>query len=101
MFFMTTIFVKISQLTKKVDKYIASISHDAQRPNLLPYQGSYEPRSLPVKAIFVITLKSNLHPIPFSLPYRGYEMSPGHSLSRDLLTAKTTSAKAQKIENST
>jgi hypothetical protein len=28
-------------------------------------------------------------------------MSPGRSLSRDLLTAKTTSAKAQKIKNST
>jgi hypothetical protein len=28
-------------------------------------------------------------------------MSPGRSLSRDLLTAKTTSAKARKIKNST
>jgi hypothetical protein len=28
-------------------------------------------------------------------------MSPGRSLSRDSLTAKTTSAKAQKIKNST
>jgi hypothetical protein len=46
-------------------------------------------------------LKSNLHPIPLLLPYWGYEMSRGCSLSRDLLTAKTTSVKARKIENST
>jgi hypothetical protein len=41
-------------------------------------------------------LKSNLHPTPLSLTVRGYKMSPGRSLSRDSLTAKTTSAKAGK-----
>jgi hypothetical protein len=42
-----------------------------------------------------------MHPTPLSLTVRGYEMSPGRSLSRNSLTTKTTSAKAQKIENST
>jgi hypothetical protein len=32
---------------------------------------------------------------------RGYEMSPGRALSRDSCPAKTTSAKARKIENLT
>jgi hypothetical protein len=39
--------------------------------------------------------------IELSLPYRGYKMSCGHSLSRDSLTWKTTTAKAQIIKNST
>jgi hypothetical protein len=59
------------------------------------------PWSLNVKALFVVTLKSNLHHILLTLPYRGYEMSRGRSLSRDSLTAKTTTAKARLIKNST
>jgi hypothetical protein len=60
-----------------------------------------EPRLLPVKAIFVVTLKSNLRHLPLQLPYWGYKMSCGRSLSRDLLIAKTASGKDQIIKNST
>jgi hypothetical protein len=47
-----------------------------------------EPWLLPVKAIFVVTLKSNLCHLPLPLPHRGYKISCGCSLSRDLITGK-------------
>jgi hypothetical protein len=38
---------------------------------------------LPVKAIFVVTLKLNLRHLPLPLPHRGYEMSCSHSANRE------------------
>jgi hypothetical protein len=52
------------------------------------------------KAIFVITLKSNFHPI-LCRALSGATNEPRTCPERDSCTAKTTSAKAQKIKNST
>jgi hypothetical protein len=63
------------------------------------HTAAHKAQLLPVKATFVVTLKSNLRPIPLSLPRRGYEKSCCCFWSQDSLLGKTIIAKARKIEN--
>jgi hypothetical protein len=58
-------------------------------------------RRLPfLTTIFGVTTMAEVHfsPNPLWYTVRGYEMSPGRALSRDSCPAKTTSAKARKID---